>query len=320
MGLYKKHKTVFDALTGEKRRKESANWWGRYRDAKGREKRVPLSPSKDIAQRQLRKILDAVILEKADLVSVTEKETKKPVALHVEDFTVHLQAKANTKKHVKGTTQIVKAFVYGCKWKNVSQITEGTVEKFLLDLREVHGRGIRTSNNYLRAIKHFTGWLLRTKRLTTDPLAYMETLNGDTDLRHDRRPLDSDEFARMVYVAETGPPRVGFLGRDRAMLYLLAAWTGFRRGELSSLTLRSFDLESSPATVTVKATYSKRKRQDVQVLHPDIVVRFKEWILKRKPKNDREILFPLTEQTCGTDRKTSAMIQVRYWCRPSHLD
>jgi site-specific recombinase XerD len=257
-------------------------------------------------------------LDKSGTVTHTEKEMQKSIAQHVTAFTTHHQAKENTKKHVRETVRQVRAFIHACGWKNVSKITEEDVETFLLNLRKKHGRSIQTSNNYLRAVKNFTRWLARTKRISADPLAYMETLNAQTDRRHDRRPLEPDEFARMVYVAETGPPRLGFLGRDRAMLYVLAAWTGFRRGELSSLTVRSFDLESSPATVTVQATYSKRRKQDVQVLHPDIVERFKEWLTKRRPQAD-EILFPLTEETCGTDRKTSTMVQYdldvarRFW-------
>ncbi len=39
----------------------------------------------------------------------------------------------------------------------------------------------------------------------------------------------------------------------------VSAWTGYRKGEIGSLTLRSFDLSSEPPTVKVQAVYSKRK-------------------------------------------------------------
>ena len=306
--LFKRHTIVHDPVTGEKKKKESANWCGRYRDADGTERRVSLSSNKDIAQRKLREILENVALEKAGAITPVEKEVRTPLAKQVADFALHLAAKENTDKHVRTTEQRVQAFVDACGWKNVSQITESDVEAFLLDLRKKQGRSIRTSNAYLKAIKCFTRWLARTRRKTTDPLAYMSTLNAETDSRHCRRPLESDEFVRLVHVAETGPPRAGLIGRDRAMLYILAAWTGFRRGELGSLTLRSFDLKSNPATVTVEASYSKRRRKDVQILHPDIVERFKEWITKRNPKDEDEILFPVSERTCGTTRCTADMM------------
>ena len=51
-------------------------------------------------------------------------------------------------------------------------------------------------------------------------------------------------------------------------MYVLAAWTGFRKGEIGSLTIRSFQLDADPPTATVEACYSKRQRQDTQMLHP----------------------------------------------------
>ena len=57
----------------------------------------------------------------------------------------------------------------------------------------------------------------------------------------------------------------------------------------------------------------------MQVLHPDIVERFKEWLTKRKPKDEDEILLPVSKKTCGTDRRTSAMLKFdlesarRFW-------
>jgi site-specific recombinase XerD len=310
---------VRDPITGEKKKKESANWWGRYRGADGAERRVSLSPSKDIAQRKLREILDEVDQEKAGVITSVEMGKKTPIAKHVADFILHRRAKENSASHIHATEQRIQSFIDTCKWKNISQINESDVETFLLWLRKEQGRSIQTSNAYLKAIKCFTRWLARTKRITADPLAFMSALNAKTDPRHARRPLESDEFARLVHVAETGPPRVGLLGRDRAMLYILAAWTGFRRGELGSLTLRSFNLESNPATITVEASYSKHRRRDVQILHPDIVGRFKEWLTKRNPKDADEILFPVSARTCGTTRCTADMIQFdlaaahRFW-------
>ena len=42
-------------------------------------------------------------------------------------------------------------------------------------------------------------------------------------------------------------------GLDRAMLYIVAAWTGFRKGEIGSLTLCSLHLDDDPPTATVEA-------------------------------------------------------------------
>jgi hypothetical protein len=39
-------------------------------------------------------------------------------------------------------------------------------------------------------------------------------------------------------------------------MYTLAAWTGFRKGEIGSLTLRSLDLDGDPPTAIVEACYT----------------------------------------------------------------
>ena len=57
-------------------------------------------------------------------------------------------------------------------------------------------------------------------------------------------------------------------GPERVMLYVVTAETGFRVKELRSLTPAAFDLDGDPPTVTVRAGYSKRRREDVQPIRP----------------------------------------------------
>jgi integrase/recombinase XerD len=72
-----------------------------------------------------------------------------------------------------------------------------------------------------------------------DPLAHLSRLNVQTDRRHDRRPLSPEEFERLIAAARSGKRMQHITGADRAMMYILASWTGFRKGEIGSLTLRS---------------------------------------------------------------------------------
>jgi integrase len=77
---------------------------------------------------------------------------------------------------------------------------------------------------------------------------------------------------------------------------------------LGSLTLRNFNLKRNNPTVSVEAAYSKHRRDDLQVLHPDIVERFLKWLEIRQPANEREILFPISNKTSDVDRRTSEMM------------
>lgn len=132
--------------------------------------------------------------------------------------------------------------------------------------------GVATSNHHLAAVRSFTRWLVRDRRMPSDPLSHLSRLNPKADVRRERRPLDAKEFAAFIAAARANKPFRGLSGESRAMLYLVAANTGLRASELASLTAASFDLEAKPATVTVEAAYSKHRRRDVLPLRADLVV------------------------------------------------
>ena len=114
----------------------------------------------------------------------------------------------------------------------------------------------------------------------------------------------------LIAAAENGPRAESILGPDRAMLYILAAWTGFRKGELGSLTLRSLRLDNHPATATVAACYSKHRRADTQVLHPELVRQLREWLATKPHLSSNQPLFPISGRIAGgVDRKTHKMVE-----------
>ena len=67
------------------------------------------------------------------------------------------------------------------------------------------------------------------------------------------------------------------------MLYQLAMGTGFRANELRTLTPEAFDLDGDPPTVTVKAAYSKRRRDDVQPIRTELADALRPWLAARAP-------------------------------------
>ncbi len=306
--IYKKKTTIIDPKTGEKRKGESKKWWGRYRDASGVDHRIPLSPNKYLAQQMLAELIDKTERQRAGVMHPAEEEMQKPIKEHLDAYEKHLKTKSVSKSHASGVRCKLRRIVDACRWKNVAQIKRTEVEAFLSDLRELHGVGIQTVNHYLQVVKSFLNWLTINEMLIRNPLLGMAKLNARLDRRHDRRALSEEEFSLLIRAAETGPPSWGLIGPDRAMLYVLAAWTGFRKGELGSLTLRNFKLDAEIKTVTIEASYSKRRREDTQILHPDLVEYLQDWLAQRKPTPD-EILFPISARTCKVERATSKMIK-----------
>lgn len=59
------------------------------------------------------------------------------------------------------------------------------------------------------------------------------------------------------------------------------------------------------------ACYSKRRRQDAQILHPEVVRRFKEWLATKPDLGSDDILFPVSGRVPGgMERKTHKMTRL----------
>ncbi len=147
-------------------------------------------------------------------------------------------------------------------------------------------RGIRTMNGYLNAVKAFSTWCVATRRLPLDPLAHLKPQNETTDKRHDRRAISQQELANVLEAAQQSEHSFrGLSGPDRAMLYAMAIGTGFRAGELASLSRRSLRLDGDQPTVVVEAAYSKRRRRDEQPLPTWLAVRLTAWLESKQPSD-----------------------------------
>lgn len=130
----------------------------------------------------------------------------------------------------------------------------------------------------------------------------MDRLSAETDVRHKRRALSSDEVRRIIAAARgSGVEAQGYDGETRARIYQLSYLTGLRRGELASLTPTSFRMDAAQPTLTVEARSSKHWRKDTLSMHPYMVDMVREWI---SGLNLDEPLFPKLAR-----RKTYTMVQ-----------
>jgi len=92
----------------------------------------------------------------------------------------------------------------------------------------------------------------------------------EVDRKLERRPLVVDEMLRLVRAAASGTERSGVTGPDQSALYAFAFATGFRAGQIRSLTVGSFDLSADPPTVTAAASAAKRRVGHEQPLTPAV--------------------------------------------------
>jgi len=158
---------------------------------------------------------------------------------------------------------------------------------------KVEPASARTKNHTLGAVKAFCRWLEVTDRLNEFPrgLKALKPRSVEADRKKTRRALTPAELDHLIATTEAGPAvaistrpaekvrKPELTGPERAMLYRLAAGTGFRAGELRSLTRESFELDDpANAYVTVQALYSKRKRVDRQPIRSDLARLLAAWL------------------------------------------
>jgi integrase len=287
--LYKKPIVIRDPKTGERITLKSQKWWGRYRTADGRERRVPLANDKTAALTMLKNLIVKAEREAAGLEDPFEKHCKRPLSEHVAEFKKHLFSKGNTPTYVNQAAQRLNDLLAACKFERMGDISASRVQERLAEMR-ASGTSICTSNHYLRAIKMFTRWLVRDRRTNDDRLGHLSNMNAAVDRRLIRRPLSMEEFGLILQAAEAGKTYQDISGPDRAMLYIVGAYTGYRRNEIGSVSRQSFDLESDPPTLTVAAGHSKRRRVDVIPLRSDFAERIRTWLVtKANVPHDRPV-------------------------------
>lgn len=134
-------------------------------------------------------------------------------------------------------------------------------------------------------MRGFFRWLVRAKRIGSNPLESLSLVNAAVDVRHARRELTAEELGRL-FVAASASVRTyrGLTGADRYFLYLLAAGTGFRALALSSLTPAAFDLDAASPIVTLAARRNKSRKLKVQPLPADVAAALRNY-LDGKPAN-----------------------------------
>jgi site-specific recombinase XerD len=292
--LYKKPVILRDPRTGRRVKTKSKKWWGRFRDASGQEKRVPLAVDRTAAQTMLGEWVRRVEREKAGLIEPRDEHRKRPLSQHLADYRQYLKSKANEPRYIDMAVARVKALLTGCRFKHIGHIRPTAVANWLRMQRETDQFGIATSNDYLVAAKAFCNWLVRDGRLAHNPIRHLQRLNAETDVRRQHRVLTPDELRWLLAAAEQSKRRLGRMkGHDRAIVYQFAALTGLRAQELASLTARSFDLQASPPTVCVAACYSKHRRTDMLPLAESLVERLGVYLAERAADTDpNERLWP----------------------------
>jgi len=288
--------SVFKRSRDKKR--PGSSWYIAYSDERGRRVTVKGCPDKSATESMARKLESEADLRRRGIIDprtdAYATHEARPLADHVADWHAYLIGKGSTVNHATLSRNRATRLVELSKARKASDLTPSRVQAALKAVRD-EGASLRSVHHYTRVIKGFSRWLWRDGRIREDNLAHLTSPNPDADRRHERRALTPEEQAGLIRAAEAGRVVLKTSGADRAALYRLALGSGFRANELRSLTPESFQLDGEPPTVTVAAAYSKRRRDDVQPIRPDLAEALRPW-LASKP-DGRPVFGDLTKHT-----------------------
>lgn len=254
-------------VNGVKVTKQNAKWYCKMK-VNGKWKPVPLAVNKRAAEIMYGNLLKDAELGRLGAVDPCAASATVPLVQHAANYAAHLKQRGSGVEHITDVRQYLAASFAG---QFPGDVKPATLTQHLAS-RRAGGIGARRHNWEVGTLRSFFAWMVRTKRIGESPATELGRINEKADRRLIRRPLTEAECDRLILAADASTKEVrGMTGPMRATLYTVALATGFRCGELASLTGRSFDLDGQPPTVTLDAKWSKNGKEAIQPL-PDWAV------------------------------------------------
>jgi site-specific recombinase XerD len=258
----------------------------------GKQKELPLGTDLAVANRLAKQHAGRLAaiksgLEHPDSSKWLEAQSQS-IEVHVEAWRKSLRARGVSDKQAHQSRDRVLRLLDLAGVRRISTLELHAVEEALADLRRTgkgrsgnEGLSDRTVYHAARAVKGFSRWLRKTRRSQDDKLCDL-TL-PKVVLERTRRALSTAEVVTLINATGAEPRRADMSGPDRAILYAVATGTGFRLSEIESLAQESFDLISSPPTITCAAAYTKNGKTAVQPIHQDLAEMLAPWLARKGP-------------------------------------
>jgi len=298
--LFKQQWTTKDPATGKRKKRRSTKWYIQYKDGAGRWKREPAYSDKVASVAMLARREREVARAAEGIFDHLAESVCRPIAEHAADYFKQLCDRGGTEAHATTQRNRILWLCSHGEIDTIQSLSPSRIDSALAKLR-AGGRSVSSCNHYLSAVQSFAEWLTneRPQRAPENPLKAMQKKSTRGFETFVRRPLLPEEFDAVRRIAATGKPFEEIDGPAREALYVTAAYTGYRRGELASLTPASF-VFGEESYVQCEAASSKRRNLDRIPLHSSAAEFMAQWIAG-KPAG--QPLWPIG------DKRTASMIR-----------
>jgi integrase len=124
---------------------------------------------------------------------------KRPLAEHIAEYVASIRTVGRAERTIAQYEAQLTRLARECKWGRTTDITGESFEKWLTD----HAAGdeklsARTRNSYTAAAVTFVNWLIKRRRMASNPIASITRADQDTQREHIRRALADGEEGRLM--------------------------------------------------------------------------------------------------------------------------
>jgi integrase len=214
----------------------------------------------------------------------------------------------------------------------LSDVTVDKVDGFLATLPS--NLSARTRNGFRTSLVNFFSFLVSKKKLPYNPMLAVTRQEGAK--KRQRRALPPDQLQKLIDAAKLRPlantmlvtrgerkgQRVAVVsaevqsereraGRERGLVYLTAALTGLRRGELRALRVKHLRLGDGVKAVHLPGTFTKNGKDANIPLAAELADALTAWVSGRGP-DDAVFGIPLYDELLKALKKDLAFAGIPY--------
>lgn len=245
----------------EGKRVRSRFFYGQYRLSPAAPiVRVPLhTHDKRIAEERLRNIVVDEQRAAEGLIppQPIRDAAQQQLTYHLDAYVADIRARGASAMYYYNIEHRVLRLLQECAWVFPRDVTSDS----FVTWRARQSKAAKTLNDYCDAMTGLLSWMVRQGRLAMNPLVAVEKVETRGREVRRRRAMSDGELQRLLAVAAP----------SRRALYLMAAYTGLRRGELAQVTWDDIQLDGDTPSVRARASTTKNKLEAVQPLHGDVV-------------------------------------------------
>ncbi len=250
-------------------------WSGEFRLAGDLEPtRIALGVAdKQVAEEKLRRIVREAEREREGLVRPKAERDilNGPIEAAIREYAESRRGLRRGVKYCRDRELRLFRLARACGWSSVADINGHSFEAWRA---RQDGFCAKTLNEYQAAAFQFCKWL--EKRIGNNPMRSVERIKSLGDPRRTRRALTTEELYRLVNVAG-----------ERGIVYLVAAVTGLRRGELSKIEWRDVHLDGSQPYISVRSSIAKNAKLVAQTLPPKVAAALRQCCPANVAPHDR---------------------------------